>query len=99
MYECLVKGSLNASAFTDRIPTIVSCIGGCRDIALITSLQKILLLLCERSQQPNSLPLQTIPVCMNVMTLLVGKGAWSGLTGCITITHHAFLSREGFSTA
>ena len=94
-----MKGSLDASAFTDRIPTIVSCIGGCRDIALITTLQKIHLLLCEPSQQSNALPLQTIPVCMNVMTLLRCTCSWCGLTGCITITHHAFLSREGFSTA
>ena len=66
-------------------------IGASREAGLITVLQRLVLLLCESAAQPLTLSLQVVPVCMRALTLLVGKGAWSGVAGCVSILHRAIL--------
>ncbi|OAO17217.1 hypothetical protein AV274_1051 [Blastocystis sp. ATCC 50177/Nand II] len=89
--DCLAKGTLQPTAFAGQLEGVFAYIGASREAGLITVLQRLVLLLCESAAQPLTLSLQVVPVCMRALTLLVGKGAWSGVAGCVSILHRAIL--------
>ena len=90
--DCLTKGTLQPAAFAGQLDSIFACIGTSRDVGLITVLQRLVLLLCESATQPQPLPLTVVPVCMRVLTLLVSKGSWNGVAGCVSILHDSIMA-------